>query len=813
MYIATYAPDLNRCAYMWYARKCETKARTKLIKPHELYKLKDKILSGDCKSIAVTCDTGRKSIDKLFGYPVLAPHNVAYGNIVGCSVTARLGSRACRVTALPTQPMLNSSRVDKLMSYRFIDRAMGQPGFYEPPTKMHERVKQEYDESYESVVQMLEGRFINHNGRLFIPAGIAIDLETVETITLDHPDIPGETCTFGACIDVFGCAIGGWFEGVEQSADNLTIYSFTWDFVREWQWQLSKLVCDSTLPKMFSNGMYDTTYLIRWGLPPVNVLWDTEYWLRASCPDFTGWYSLQSQSNFYLSESRYWKDGREAETRAEYHEYCGNDCHTTLSICVAQILGASTKNMRNYVIGYSRVPYSIYSSMRGMEIDLEKMYQLDVEYETKAKELDKKFRSVLECGANQSAKILPYLKAAAAINKAAGMKDVPTVDSTDSKIVDNVRALDSISDMVFGWMQDCRRTEKWLSTYLRCKTWGDTDNGVTESKSNGRKYFLWAILPFGTRTGRLSSKSSNFWVGGSAHTLPAEMRVMMKSPAGYVFTTTDAPQSESRVTAYESRCEALRAAVESEHDFHALNASAFFGIPYDQIYSDELGKTLNKPVRNLAKRTNHGANYNMGSFVMATTMGIANVRHAQSALNLPTDWSVTAVTGYLLSAFAKTYHEVKVTWPQELVREMLTTGRVTCQVSGYSPVMVGNPLEFKPDLNGLIATVPQSTSAYISIKSANKLFWAWMEQPDFPLIPVVQIHDEVVSLTKADTPIDVVDKLTLEYCSNSFPMKWGAGTKDMIIPVGDVAVGYTWDKLKEDAKKRTPDKLNVGDYT
>ena len=209
MYIATYAPDLNRCAYMWYARKCETKARTKLIKPHELYKLKDKILSGDCKSIAVTCDTGRKSIDKLFGYPVLAPHDVAYGNIVGCSVTARLGSRACRVTALPTQPMLNSSRVDKLMSYRFIDRAMGQPGFYEPPTKMHERVKQEYDENYDSVVQMLEGRFINHSGRLFIPAGIAIDLETVETITVDHPDIPGETCTFGACIDVFGCAIGG----------------------------------------------------------------------------------------------------------------------------------------------------------------------------------------------------------------------------------------------------------------------------------------------------------------------------------------------------------------------------------------------------------------------------------------------------------------------------------------------------------------------------------------------------------------------------------------------------------------------------
>ena len=811
-YLVTYASELTKAAHMWYARKCDAKTQFKVIHPKDVYKLKPHLSQGKLKSIAVTDDFGRKSVDKLFGYPVLAPDSESYGNIIGCSVTAYSGVNSCRVTALPSTAMVNTSRTNKLMNYRFMDRAMSQPGFYTPPPMLHTWIKRPESEDAETLRQLLNGEYVSHGGRCFIPAIIAIDLETVESITLDHPDYSGELCTFGACIDVFGCAIGGWLEGTQQSADNLTIFSFTLDFVKKWQHELADMVCKSPIPKTFSNGMYDLSYLLRWDLTPVNVLWDTEYWLRAACPDFTGWYSLQAQSNFYLSESKYWKDGRSATTRAEYHEYCGNDCHTTLSVTVAQLLGASVKNMRNYVIGYARVPYSLYSSLRGMELDLDVVEKLDAEYSERAAELDTKFRQVFGCGANQSEKILPYLKAAAAINKAVGSRDVPSVTSTDSKIVDNVRLLDPISDMVFGWMQDFRTTEKWLSTYIRCKQWGDTDNGVPESKSDGRKYFLWSILPFGTRTGRLSSKTSNFWVGGSAHTLPADMRVMMKAPKGKVFITTDAPQSESRVTAYESRCEALRAAVESDQDFHALNASAFFGIPYAEIYSDTLGKTINKVIRNLAKRTNHGANYGMGEYVMAVTMGAANVRVAQVSLNLPSDWPLTSVTRFLLQAFADTYYEVKNVWPLELVMELVMTGRVTCQVSGYSPVMLGNPIEFKPDLNGLISTVPQSTSAYISIKSAMRLFWKWVYDPTFPIIPVVQIHDEVVSLTDANEDVDVIDGLTLEYCSNAYQMKWGDGYKTMSIPVGDVAAGHDWSKLKEDAKKRTPDKLKIGDY-
>ena len=165
-------------------------------------------------------------------------------------------------------------------------------------------------------------------------------------------------------------------------------------------------------------------------------------------------------------------------------------------------------------------------------------------------------------------------------------------------------------------------------------------------------------------------------------------------------------------------------------------------------------------------------------------------------------------------AFALTYTEDKGSWPLELVAEVLKTGRVTCQVSGYSPVVTGNPLDFKPDLNTLISLVPQSTSAYISIKSAVRLFNMWLKDPTMPN-PVLQLHDEIISIVKCGTPVEDVDRVMQTACANANKMKFESdptGFKTMTIPVGDVVAGYTWDKLKEDAKHRDPAKLYIEDY-
>lgn len=814
LYIVTWAKSLTRCTHLWYMRKSLAKERAKVISPVELKKQFNSLVAKHKElCFAVTCDAGRKSLDYCVGKPLLANSNVAYGNIIGCSDYTYFKGCTVRGIALPTVGLVNSSRVDKTLNYRYLERVANPDSMYVSPTFVHHRVTNPDGDEYSMLKQAVSGNYINHAGKVFSPVVAAIDLETCQDTTLETDE--GKLIRFGAVIDVFGVAIAGWFEGEDKTADNITIITFTVDFVREWQWELCRDVCSSPIPKVFSNGMYDKQYLVRWGIPPVNALWDTEYWLRAASPDLTGDYSLQAQANMYLQDSRYWKDAIKTENRAEYHWYNARDCHTTASVCIAQIIGMSSKNLRNYIIGYSRTPYALYSSVRGMELDVPTIERLEREYTEKAAELNAKFKTAIGCGVNQSAKILPMVKAMANINSVAGTPDVPSVDATDAKIITNIRILDPISDMVFGWMQDCRRTEKWLSTYIKMDTWGRHMNGLSEREDDGRRWFLWNIQPFGTKSGRLSSNSSAFWVGMSAHTLPSEMRKMMKAPEGHVFITSDAPQTESRVTAYESRCQALVDAVESIHDFHAWNASAFFGIPYDQIYDDELQKTLNKPLRNLAKRTNHGANYNMGAYVMATTMGTANVRYAQKALNLPEEWSIIQVCAYLLEVFANTYPEVKGDWPLELVAEVLATGRVTCQISGYSPVVTGNPLDFKPDLNTLISLVPQSTSAYISIKSAVRLFNKWLDDHTFPLNPVLQIHDEIISIVKCGTPVANVDDIINTNCANSNKVKFESdptGYKTLVIPVGEVVVGRTWDKLKEDPKRREDSKTLIEDY-
>ena len=127
--------------------------------------------------------------------------------------------------------------------------------------------------------------------------------------------------------------------------------------------------------------------------------------------------------------------------------------------------------------------------------------------------------------------------------------------------------------------------------------------------------------------------------------------------------------------------------------------------------------------------------------------------------------------------------------------------------------MLGDPVNSKPDLNTVIATTPQGESAYISIVGSLKLFAEWLEH-DSPVKPILQLHDENITLVPIGTPIEYVDVHYLKCCENFNEMKWlDDTTTTLSIPVGEVAVGTHWNQLKYDALKRIPDKQYVEDYT
>ena len=733
-----------------------------------------------------------------------------YGNVAGASAV----KNGCRVVTLPTIPMIRSSRQVKFFVTRLLQRCspVGVLTFAPPIYFEHKHIGKEPDMAEPRLLLESPHCMLNVAGEPFHPVIMSVDLETKKAQQCIYTD-GTEPRFFVGCIDLIGFSVMGYFapEGSrEPPLDRWAIYTFTMDFNDLWHWEFGKWLMATSIPKVMSNGGYDMQYLLRWGMPPCNYVGDSEYMWRSMVSGLAGWYSLQDQTNVLHRDSVYWKDGRDAKSRKAYQVYCAYDCHNTALNFAAQLamLGGST--FRNYVIRFARMPTAMYSSLHGMELDENVHAVVREEYAEKLAEAKTKVRKYFGCNEGQSAELLPYFKGMVAIAKACGTPDVPHVDSTGKDAVRDLSAVHPMFSHTLGAISAARRYQKWLSTYIDMSYFHEGMNGGTDMFT-GRRFLLWTLQSFGTDTGRFSSNGSAFWVGTSAHTLPSEMRKLFKAPDGYCFVTSDAPQSESRVTAHEAQCEAMKSATESDHDFHALNASAFFGVPYEDIYCDEKQKTLNKPLRDLSKRTNHGANYNMGAWVMLTTMGIEYVRKAQVLLNLPPSLNPQEVCVHLLTSFAARYKEVKFDWVVSLILELCTTGRLTYQVSGFAPLMVGDPVNFKPDLNTAIATKPQGTSAYVSIVGTMQLFNDYLYNNGV-VRPVLQLHDENIGLARVDTPIANVDATYLTCCANSNTVHWLDGTTQLSIPVGDVVVGKHWNELKLDPKPRSETLLNTEDY-
>lgn len=738
---------------------------------------------------------------------------IKYGQVVGASAH----KKGIRLHAMSSVAMTRAGRVGKFVLSRQLQRLCPvlKMGFAAPVYFDHKHIKDTQD-CEEPMMYLENGRLLlDQSGRPFHPVLMSVDLETKEAQRCVYSDGSPDRYFVGI-IDLVGFSIAGYYKHDHEPVPPISkwsIHTWTIDFTQEWQMEFVHSLMSFQIPKTFSNGMYDTQYLLRWNIPVWGYLHDTEYWFRSIAPELEGWFSLQDQSNFFLLDSVYWKDGREATSRAAYRSYCARDCHSTALIAMAQLAGTFTREVsRNFIIRFARIPFSIVSSMSGMEVDVAVRDKLRREYSDAYFDANQEVRKIFGCNEGQDQQLLPYFQGFAKLAKALNLPDAPSsINGTGKDEIRDLSAVHPMFERALRPIKTARRYQKWLSTYINMSTFSEGMNGGTEMHS-GREFLLWTLKPFGTVTGRFASNGSSFWVGTSAHTLPGEMRTMLKAPEGYVFATSDAPQSESRVTAHEAMCLAMKQATESDQDFHALNASAFFGVPYEEIYDDELGKTINKPLRDLSKRTNHGANYNMGDYVMLTTMGVSYVRQAQGLLKLPPHLKPKQVTAHLLTVFAGRYTEVKFDWPVRLVLQVCDTGRLKFQIGGYSPLMLGDPVNFKPDLNTVIATTPQGESAHISIDGSLKLFAAWLEGGS-PVKPVLQLHDENISLVPIGTPIEYVDGHYLKCCENFNEVDWLNGTKTILsIPVGDVAIGTHWNHLKIDAKKRSAERSLVEDY-
>lgn len=540
-------------------------------------------------------------------------------------------------------------------------------------------------------------------------------------------------------------------------------------------------------PKVAQNGKYDIAYLLRYRTPVTNYAFDT-------INLFHSWYcelpkDLAFITTYLLREWVFWKDEGKSGDLYEYYRYNAKDCFATAMSLLTLMQELPQYALQNFLLEFPVVFPCILAEATGVRADRDQLLvvrnQVETSFNKELTTLRKMVNNPLfnPGSPQQVVKLFELL----------GCGDI----KSSGKIqMDKVANRHPLNKRIIVSIKTYRENRKLFGTYTE-----------EEKLWNGRVYY--AINPHGTDTGRNASKESHFWCGLQIQNIPRDRKdVQIKSyfvsDPGFFLGESDLEQAEARDTAYLSGDLKLIEAVDDvTKDYHGTNASKFFAVPYEAIvksFFDEeqqcwVHETLDKELRDLAKRTNHGANYNMGPGVMLDTMGIENVLKAKKKLGLPTHWTLVRVCQYLLDQFSETYNIVKGPW-YEKVKNDIRISRMLVGPTGWTRVCFGNPDKNKRDLNSYVAHPPQSLNAMVLNQAFVKVFYnVWLPNPhDFKLH--AQIHDSIffsyrigqVHLAKQvkklmEIPVKVRDTFGIE--------------RTLLVPAALKGEGTRWSELKD----------------
>lgn len=515
-------------------------------------------------------------------------------------------------------------------------------------------------------------------------------------------------------------------------------YNLSW--MRKLNWELKA-------PKVFQNGKYDIAYCARYNAPVYYYAFDTANL-------FHSWYSelpkkLGFLNAFFIREAMYWKDLAATNDLHEYYRYNALDTWATGNTFLAMLLEAPDWAITNYLLEFPVVAPCHYSEMIGIHRDPERIAKAKAEQEAEIAKHQKSLDTLLDLPPGQSLNVNspPQMKA---VLKILGCGHFPSADETH---LEKARYLHPLNARILRHVIDIRKARKLVSTYLVTK-----NDFIQFDRPTNRA--LYNLNPHGTDTSRLASKEHHFWCGINKQNIPRGpiVKQIFKADPGFALAEVDLEQNESRDTGYISGDANLIQNVEHSPDFHSANASSFFGVPFEEIYDATTGTVLNKPLRQLAKPVNHGANYNMGAYVLIDTMGEKAVAEARALLGLPKVWSLVEVANYLLEQFHKAYPTLRPVYYAGVIAEVLKTKMLTSQAHHYctrpedyvpgnawTRYCFGRPDKSKPDLNAYVAHPPQSLAAQTLNKAYTKVFYDIQLHPEhrynFKLLS--QIHDSI----------------------------------------------------------------------
>lgn len=557
------------------------------------------------------------------------------------------------------------------------------------------------------------------------------------------------------------------YTAVVRTPGGLTSFSAVIDVdsMQELNWIRKLNMCKP--PKVLQNGKYDIAYLLRYNAPIFNYTCDTYIAMHSYYVELGR--KLHEISAFFLRDHMYWKDESGGESR---REYCVKDTHATAWAWVIMMQEYPDWAQANYRENFPMIFPCITCNLEGFLADEQRMIEhrdrteAEIAYNRGA--LDRMVQDNFNPNSSPQVKVL--------IN--ALRPKGKSYTAADAKTLTAFADTSPINSVLAKHIMASKKGVKAVSNYFKIDLFVDR--------------IFYSQDPAGTDTGRSATRESEFFCGAQIQNVPVYAKDIFIVDEGWELSALDNSQSESRCTAYMSEDDNLMHTVETAADFHKTNASLFFGLPVDQI---------TKPIRTLSKRTNHGANYNMGASVMLDTMGARAVIEAKQLIGMPSWWGLLDVTANLLQRFDLAYPDIKDKYYPEVIEEVNRTSMLTGPTGWTRYTFMKLDLAASPDpskaksqklnLNSLVAHGPQSLSVKL-INKAMFLTWKRLQIVENKIRMKAQVHDELMYMNRPedrDYCADVVSEFMALPCE--------VRGRTMIIPNDRVLGGKTWADLKD----------------
>lgn len=554
---------------------------------------------------------------------------------------------------------------------------------------------------------------------------------------------------------------------------------------------------------IFHNGQYDGSYLVRYGIPCTNYLWDTMHmWHSLYCELPKSLKFVTSFSNDYY---RYWKDeigGGEDDDKGSkdksripltrqgierYWRYNALDTYNTMCCFVYQtILMTQLKySIANYSTEFGLQMFYLGVGYRGFKTLKPRLDQIvKQKFEEEKKELNRLRYWLGEPAFNPNSSAhkadLFYGILGAEPVKIHGK----LTKSTDKVALGQLQYQHPLIKRFVEQLHKITVPNKFITDFSDCKL------------DNGR--MLYSLNASGTNTSRASSSNSPFWIGRNMQNISPVVRESMVADDGYILFDVDYSQSDNYFVAYESEDPKCIDVVCDPRDTHCIHTAHFFKKSYEEVYNDPHKKAKDS-LRSCTKKIVHGCNYSMQARTMymniCAELGKEALYRAAEALGYNEPWSLPdakliEVCDKLRNSYFELYPHLK-TWDQRLVAECSKNGGLLSTAFGFTRRFFGNYVSDLAIQRTMSSLKGQGgTGGNINRAMYQYYYGRGDGKPSLykrGLLILLQVHDSLVG----EVPVgkmELLDEL-IDIMEQPVVIKG----REMHVPV-ECDVGFTWSK-------------------